>query len=286
MGCTASKPVSVSQLDKVESSKGNNASNVVSSGSAKRTESSSNKGSIKTNTNGAAFTQLTNEKCPHIRLDHCKEPKILAIEGNNYKYNMKYCYVSQRGYYPNAMGKANQDSYLVGESVLNDESCNVFGIFDGHGEYGDFCSFFCADAFSGNLIKELDDNGGLSALNGPKMESIYTKAFTKTNLQMGKSNIDDTLSGTTGVTVIQKGDQLIVGNVGDSRAIIASMVDGKLKYAPLSNDQTPYRKDERERLKKLGARIMTIEQIEGNEPMHENWGTELGEEIDEVQYRM
>eukprot|EP01034_Spumella_vulgaris_P021903 gene21902-27980_t len=79
-----------------------------------------------------------------------------------------------------------------------------------------------------------------------------------------------------------KGDQLIVGNVGDSRAIIASNVDGKLKYAPLSNDQTPYRKDERARLKKLGARIMTIEQIEGNEPMHENWGTELGEEIDEV----
>lgn len=27
---------------------------------------------------------------------------------------------------------------------------------------------------------------------------------------------------------------------------------------------------------------MTIEQIEGNEPIHENWGTALGEEIDEV----
>jgi hypothetical protein len=27
---------------------------------------------------------------------------------------------------------------------------------------------------------------------------------------------------------------------------------------------------------------MTLEQIEGNEPMHENWGTELGAEIDEV----
>ena len=27
---------------------------------------------------------------------------------------------------------------------------------------------------------------------------------------------------------------------------------------------------------------MTLDQIEGNEPIHENWGTELGEEIDEV----
>lgn len=27
---------------------------------------------------------------------------------------------------------------------------------------------------------------------------------------------------------------------------------------------------------------MTMDQLEGNEPMHENYGTELGEEIDEV----
>jgi hypothetical protein len=27
---------------------------------------------------------------------------------------------------------------------------------------------------------------------------------------------------------------------------------------------------------------MTLGQIEGNEEIHENWGTELGEEIDEV----
>jgi len=27
---------------------------------------------------------------------------------------------------------------------------------------------------------------------------------------------------------------------------------------------------------------MTLEQIEGNEPIHENWGTENGESIDEV----
>lgn len=27
---------------------------------------------------------------------------------------------------------------------------------------------------------------------------------------------------------------------------------------------------------------MTLDQIEGNEPIHENWGTNLGDEIDEV----
>lgn len=41
---------------------------------------------------------------------------------------------------------------------------------------------------------------------------------------------------------------------------------------PLSNDQTPYRKDERERVKKAGARVLSMDQIEGLEPVHENWG--------------
>jgi serine/threonine protein phosphatase PrpC len=62
---------------------------------------------------------------------------------------------------------------------------------------------------------------------------------------------DDSVSGTTGVTAFVKGDTLYVANVGDSRAIIARMgEDEKLKSCPLSVDQTPFRKDERERLKK------------------------------------
>jgi serine/threonine protein phosphatase PrpC len=57
--------------------------------------------------------------------------------------------------------------------------------------------------------------------------------------------------------------------------------DGKLLAIPLSRDQTPYRKDERERVKKLGAAIMSIDQMEGHEEMHENWGDMvMGEEVD------
>ena len=240
MGCTTAKPVGVDSVDAIEDVKASSSAPV---GEAK----TSSKGSSK----GQPFIQTTNAKCPHIRLDHPKDVKKLAIEGKNYSYTTKYCYVSQRGYYPNAMGKANQDSYLVSESLLGNSSCNVYGIFDGHGEFGDYCSFFCADNFTKNLTDAMESAGGLNSLNGPKMEEVYTKAFVKTNVTMNKSDIDDSLSGTTGVTILQQGDRLLVGNVGDSRAIIATAVDGKLKYSPLSNDQTPYRKDERERLKKL-----------------------------------
>ena len=102
------------------------------------------------------------------------------------------------------------------------------------------------------------------------------------NRAMHQSSIDDTLSGTTSITVILRGNTLLVANVGDSRAIIASEMEEGLVYSPLSDDQTPFRRDERERVKLKGARVLTLEQIEGNEPIHENWGTDTGDIIDEV----
>lgn len=57
------------------------------------------------------------------------------------------------------------------------------------------------------------------------------QALGRTNKAMHKSReVDDALSGTTAVTVVVKDGTLYVGNVGDSRAIIASEDQmGKLK---------------------------------------------------------
>lgn len=202
-------------------------------------------------TGGANFTKIINEKCPLVRLDHCAETKKMPILGQNLSYTLEYCYVSQRGYYPTSLNKANQDSYLICENVLGDPMTNLFGVFDGHGEVGDFCSFFAADKFPDSLVEEIKKNGGLPACEGEKFSDIYTRAFLTTNFELHSSNVDDSLSGTTGITIFQRGDKLYVANVGDSRAIIATEVGGEIKSSPLSSDQTPYRKDERERLKKL-----------------------------------
>jgi cGMP-dependent protein kinase len=170
---------------------------------------------------------------------------------------LQYCYVCQRGYYPNSLKKANQDSYLISESYLGDPSCNFFGVFDGHGEYGDLVSHFVASNLSEILADEILANGGLSCLDGPNMTDIIYKAHIMTNDSLVKSTVDDSLSGTTCISIIQKGEKLIVSNVGDSRAIIASEKDGKLVFSPLSSDQTPYRKDERERLKKAVSSLLS-----------------------------
>jgi hypothetical protein len=100
-----------------------------------------------------------------------------------------------------------------------------------------------------------------------------------------EKRFDDSLSGTTAISILFRGKAMYVSNVGDSRAIVVSRTEGdsgKLVARPLSSDQTPYRKDERERVKKYGARILSMDQIEGLEPIHENWGDlNLGEDIDE-----
>ena len=76
--------------------------------------------------------------------------------------------------------------------------------------------------------------------------------------------------------LLQEADALLA----NEWIIIAQEENGRLVAYPLSIDQTPFRYDERERVKKCGAKVMTMDQMEGIEPMHENWGLSLGEELD------
>jgi serine/threonine protein phosphatase PrpC len=69
--------------------------------------------------------------------------------------------------------------------------------------------------------------------------------------------------------------------VGDSRAIIVKNENGVLVPKALSTDQTPYRRDERARVRKCGARVLNMDQLEGLEAIHDDWDMSLGDEVDE-----
>ena len=47
------------------------------------------------------FDMIINAKSPHVRLDHSETMKKFTIDGAAYSFDINYCYVSQRGYYPN-----------------------------------------------------------------------------------------------------------------------------------------------------------------------------------------
>ncbi|KAL3689104.1 hypothetical protein R1sor_015413 [Riccia sorocarpa] len=188
-----------------------------------------------------------------------------------FSYELRYSYLTQRGYYPEALDKANQDSYCVHTPFGQDVNDHFFGVFDGHGEFGTHCSQFARKQLCDNLLK--NRHFKTNALKA------YHQSFIGTNLQLHRHHIDDSMSGTTGITVLVRGRTLYVANVGDSRAVVAERRGKKLFAVDLSNDQTPFRQDECDRVRLCGARVLTLDQLEGlKNPDVPCWG---GEEDDD-----
>ncbi|KAK2645603.1 hypothetical protein Ddye_020798 [Dipteronia dyeriana] len=190
------------------------------------------------------------------------------------KYDLKYSYLSQRGYYPDALDKANQDSFCIHTPFGTNPDDHFFGVFDGHGEFGAHCSQFVKRKLCENLLRN-------SKFHLDPVDACHS-AFLATNSQLHADFLDDSMSGTTAITVLVRGRTIYVANSGDSRAVLAEKRGPEeLVAVDLSIDQTPFRADELERVKMCGARVLTLDQIEGlKNPDVQCWGTEEGDDGD------
>ncbi|XP_026658591.2 protein phosphatase 2C and cyclic nucleotide-binding/kinase domain-containing protein isoform X3 [Phoenix dactylifera] len=188
-------------------------------------------------------------------------------------YDLRYSFLSQRGYYPEALDKQNQDSFCIYTPFGTNPNDHFFGVFDGHGEYGAQCSQFVKRKLCENLL-------GNSRFHLDAVEACNA-AFLTTNSQLHSDSLDDTMSGTTAITILVRGRTIYVANAGDSRAVIAEKRGKDIAAVDLSIDQTPFRTDELERVKHCGARVLTLDQIEGlKNPDVQCWGTEEGDDGD------
>lgn len=228
--------------------------------------------------------------------------------------SLRYAFFSQRGFYPDDPFKPNQDSFCVHEAVSQIKSNkgkvkmdSLFGVFDGHGKDGHHCAQFTRHHLPLQTKMAMDKMRAKSQSNELNREQIHNallRAHVETNKMLHRNpQIDDSLSGTTAISVFFHGrrNRITIANVGDSRAVIGSLPPNSMsggnhdvlpeaprssiKARPLSRDQTPYRKDERVRIRKTGARILSLDQLEGLEPINEESENgeelELGEELDE-----
>jgi serine/threonine protein phosphatase PrpC len=92
----------------------------------------------------------------------------------------------------------------------------------------------CPPQVLANLLKDGD-------LHGDAEKALH-RAVVATNDQLhSDTSIDDSLSGTTCVSIVQRGPLLHISNVGDSRAIMAEWQGDKLVAVDLTHDQTPFR---------------------------------------------
>ncbi|CAM0945848.1 unnamed protein product [Alopecurus aequalis] len=196
--------------------------------------------------------------------------KVRVPLGN---YDLRYSYLSQRGYYPESLDKPNQDSFCIHTPFGSSPDDHFFGVFDGHGEYGAQCSQFVKRRLCENLLRD-----GQFRTNAVQ---AFHSAFLATNSQLHAESLDDSMSGTTAITILVRGKTLYIANAGDSRALIAEKRGEDIIAVDLSIDQTPYRTDEVERVKQCGARVLTLDQIEGlKNPDVQCWGTEESDDGD------
>ncbi|KAJ4867459.1 putative protein phosphatase 2C 35 [Raphanus sativus] len=160
--------------------------------------------------------------------------------------------------------------YSCSLSARGKPNVHFFGVFDGHGVFGTQCSSFVKD----RVVEMLSEDPAL--LQDP--EKAYKSAFLRVNEELHESEIDDSMSGTTAITVLVVGDKIYVANVGDSRAVLAVKDRNRVLAEDLSYDQTPFREDECERVKACGARVLTVDQVEGlKDPNIQTWASEESE---------
>ena len=208
-------------------------------------------------------------------------------------------WVCQAGFYPENLNKANQDNLLVstnlkriqvkqvtsGRERVVEKELSIFGVFDGHGAKGTECSTFAVEQFCAVFNEAFGEQTTKGPVTIEQIQRCITCSLIEVNKQMHKQKynrtrkppLDDTLSGTTAVVVFVLDDTVLVANVGDSRAIVASSNNGVLEAHNLSVDQTPFRKDERKRCQEAGAVVMTSDQLEGYKPYdasNEDFGNE------------
>ncbi|GAA0174693.1 non-receptor serine/threonine protein kinase [Lithospermum erythrorhizon] len=214
------------------------------------------------------ITRLSRVSSQFLPADGLRTVKVPT--GN---YELRYSFLSQRGYYPDALDKPNQDSFCIHTPFGTSPDDHFFGVFDGHGEFGAQCSQFVKRKLCENLLRS-------SQFNVDAVEACHA-AYLLTNTQLHDDELDDSMSGTTAITVLVRGSTIYVANSGDSRAVLAERRGEDIVAVDLSIDQTPYRSDERERIKLCGGRVLTLDQIEGlKNPDVQCWDTEEGDDGD------
>lgn len=138
--------------------------------------------------------------------------------------------------------KQNEDRLRVAR--IHDDLL-YFAVFDGHG--GPHAADYCYTFMEKFIRDALEDNDDL--------EKVLRKAFLDADKALHThlsyfNNESFLMAGTTAtVAMLRDGMELVVGSVGDSRAVLCR----KGRVHKLSKDHTPDREDERRRIQSCGG---------------------------------
>lgn len=193
----------------------------------------------------------------------------------------------------------NQDAMLVWEDFGSRRDTVFCGVFDGHGPFGHLVAKKVRDSLPSKLssqweaeIKDDDSikeaNSTVGSMNSEESLSVtmddewrestnmeerekcpeifltLKESFLKAFKVMDKElrlhpSIDSFCSGTTAVTLVKQGQDLVIGNVGDSRAVLGTRVqDNSLSAVQLTVDLKPNLPREAERIRQCKGRVFAL----------------------------
>ncbi|GAA0186357.1 protein phosphatase [Lithospermum erythrorhizon] len=191
----------------------------------------------------------------------------------------------------------NQDAMIVWEKFGSRTDTIFCGVFDGHGPYGHMVAKRVRDSLPLKLsanwevkIKNSDapDLNSMRRMNSeatslismdevpkvltdleekygePQLFQTLKESFLKAFKVMDRElkvygNIDCFCSGTTAVTLVKQGQDLVIGNVGDSRAVLGTRDDDdQLVPVQLTVDLKPNLPGELERIHKCKGRVFSL----------------------------
>ncbi|GLT75651.1 hypothetical protein SLA2020_473560 [Shorea laevis] len=191
---------------------------------------------------------------------------------------------------------ANQDAMIVWENFGSRTDTVFCGVFDGHGPLGHMVAKRVRDSlplklsteWKVNVSSEIDlkNAGTINSEDSPfisadeeSRESVdledtekppeifqtlkesFLKAFRVMDRELRvHANVDCFCSGTTAVTLIKHGQYLVIGNVGDSRAVLGTRdEDNSLIAVQLTVDLKPNLPAEAERIRRCRGRVFALQ---------------------------
>ncbi|RAL47536.1 hypothetical protein DM860_011274 [Cuscuta australis] len=203
----------------------------------------------------------------------------------------------------------NQDAMVVWENFGSRTDTVFCGVFDGHGPHGHMVAKRVRDSLplklsahwevntrSEDVLRELNlKMGSINSLDSsftaidddPRastdveetekhpdifktLKESFLKAFKVMDRELRSvTNIDCFCSGTTAVTLVKQGRNLVIGNVGDSRAVLGTRdKNDSLTAVQLTVDLKPNLPVEAERIRKCKGRVFALRDEPG---VHRVW---------------
>ncbi|XP_042488703.1 LOW QUALITY PROTEIN: probable protein phosphatase 2C 72 [Macadamia integrifolia] len=206
----------------------------------------------------------------------CHENMLYIQESPQESENPRLCSLHSR------RGKKgpNQDAAILYQGYGVEEGV-FYGVFDGHGRNGHIVSKLVRNrlsllvldqksahaALNTNATKEHDHEDEEAGLNGElvstktlhQWKQACSSAFKVMDKELKlQENLDSSCSGTTAVTIIQQGEDLIIANLGDSRAVLGTITEKGLTVIQLTTDLKPSLPREAERIKKSNGRVFAL----------------------------